>query len=172
MKFDYPDAITSWRATTRGVTQDTKVGSAVENTIVRKNVMVRLVVPRFFRRGDEIVLSTIVQNYLPTEKTARVSMEFTGLQVLDGATRDVPVPSRGLVKVDYRVRVLDVDSAKVLGKALTDVESDAMELTLPVVPFGVKLAVSKSGSIAGSGNSNTYAVSRLPGWHRSRTLAS
>ena len=52
------------------------------------------------------------------------------------------------MKVDYRVRVLDVDSASVLGKALTDVESDAMELTLPVVPFGVKLAVSKSGSIA------------------------
>ena len=92
VKFDYPDAITSWRATTRGVTQDTKVGSAVENTIVRKNLMVRLVVPRFFRRGDQITLSTIVQNYLPTEKTARVSMEFTGLQVIDGSTKDVPVP--------------------------------------------------------------------------------
>jgi len=155
VKFDYPDAITSWRATTRGVTQETMVGSAVENTIVRKNLMVRLVVPRFFRRGDETVVSTIVQNYLPAEKTARVSMEFTGLQVLDGATREVPVPSRGLVKVDYRVRVQDVDSAKVLGKALTDIESDAMELTLPVVPFGVQLAVAKSGSIGGTGNSNT-----------------
>jgi len=150
VKFDYPDAITSWRATTKGVTQDTKVGSAVENTIVRKNLMVRLVVPRFFRRGDEIVLSTIVQNYLPQEKTAHVSMEFTGLQVIDGSTKDVPVPSRGTVKVDYRVRVQDVDSAKVLGKALTDVESDAMELTLPVVPFGVKQAVAKSGSAAGN----------------------
>ena len=153
VKFDYPDAITSWRATTRGVTQNTMVGSAVENTVVRKNLMVRLVVPRFFRRGDEVVLSTIVQNYLPTEKTARVSMEFTGLQVLDGSTRDVPVPSRGTVKVDYRVRVQDVDSAKVLGKALTDVESDAMELTLPVEPFGVRFAIAKSGSTAGAGNS-------------------
>ena len=132
------------------MTQDTKVGSAVENTIVRKNLMVRLVVPRFFRRGDQITLSTIVQNYLPTEKTAHVSMEFTGLQVIDGTTRDVPVPTHGTVKVDYRVRVLDVDSAKVLGKALTDVESDAMELTLPVVPFGVQLAVAKSGSLTGN----------------------
>ena len=78
MQFDYPDAITSWRATTRGVTQDTKVGSAVTNTIVRKNIMVRLVVPRFFRRGDEITLSTIVQNYLPTDKIAQVSMQFDG----------------------------------------------------------------------------------------------
>ncbi len=158
VKFDYPDAITSWRATTRGITQDTKVGSAVENTIVRKNVMVRLVVPRFFRRGDEIVLSTIVQNYLPVEKTAQVSMEFTGLQVIDGGTKDVQVPSRGLAKVDYRVRVLDVDSATVLGKALTDVESDAMELTLPVEPFGVKLAVSNSGSIAAAKSDTTQTV--------------
>ncbi len=61
-------------------------------------------------------------------------MDFTGLQVLDGGQQNVNVPSRGLMKVDYRVRVLDVDSARVLGKALTDVESDAMELTLPVVP--------------------------------------
>src|ERR1019366_6850868 len=130
----------SWRATTRGGTQDTKIGSAGGNTNVRKNLMVRLVVPRFFRRGDEITISAIVQNYLPTDKVARVSMQFDGLQVLDGGQKEVSVPSRGLMKVDYRVRVLDVDSARVLGKGLTDVESDAMELTLPVVPFGVKLA--------------------------------
>ena len=162
VRFNYPDAITSWRATTRGVTQDTMVGGAVVNTIVRKNLMVRLVVPRFFRRGDEITLSTIVQNYLPTEKIARVSMEFDGLQVIDGGTKDVNVPSRGLMKVDYRVRVLNVDSARVLGKALTDVESDAMELTLPVVPFGVKLAMAKSGSIAGGGTSDTVQPLTFP----------
>jgi uncharacterized protein YfaS (alpha-2-macroglobulin family) len=160
--FDYPDAITSWRATTRGVTEDTRVGSAVTNTIVRKNIMVRLVVPRFFRRGDEITLSTIVQNYLPTDKVAQVSMQFEGLQVLDGAQRDINVPTRGLVKVDYRVRVLNVDSAKVRGKALTDVESDAMELTLPVIPFGVKLAISKSGSIAGAGTTDTSQPLAFP----------
>ena len=162
VKFTYPDAITSWRATTRGVTEDTRVGSTVMNTIVRKNLMVRLVVPRFFRRGDEITLSTIVQNYLPTEKMAHVSMDFTGLQVLEGGEQTVPVASRGLAKVDYRVRVLDVDSARVLGKALTDVESDAMELTLPVVPFGVKLAIAKSGSLAGAGNSDTLQSIEFP----------
>ncbi len=162
VKFDYPDAITSWRATTRGVTESTMVGSAVTNTIVRKNIMVRLVVPRFFRRGDEITLSTIVQNYLPTDKTAQVSMQFEGLQVLQGTQQNINVPTRGLVKVDYVVKVLDVDSAKVLGKALTDVESDAMELTLPVVPFGVKLATSNSGSIAGAGTSDTLQKVDFP----------
>jgi uncharacterized protein YfaS (alpha-2-macroglobulin family) len=162
VKFNYPDAITSWRATTRGVTENTMVGSAVTNAVVRKNIMVRLVVPRFFRRGDEITLSTIVQNYLPTDKTAQVSMQFEGLQVLEGAQQNINVPTRGLVKVDYRVKVLDVDSAKVLGKALTDVESDAMELTLPVVPFGVKLATSNSGTIAGAGTSDTVQPANFP----------
>ena len=160
--FNYPDAITSWRATARGVTLDTRVGSAVNNTIVRKNIMVRLVVPRFFRRGDEITISTIVQNYLPTAKVAHVSMDLTGLQVLEGSEQAVTVPSGGLMKVDYRVRVLNVDSAKVLGKALTDVESDAMELTLPVVPFGVKLAISKSGSLAGAGMTDTMQQMQFP----------
>jgi len=169
VKFDYPDAITSWRATTRGVTPDTKVGSAVTNAIVRKNIIVRLVVPRFFRRGDEITLSTIVQNYLPTDKTAQVSMQFTGLQVLDGQQQSVKVPTRGLIKVDYRVKVLDVDSVKVLGKALTDVESDAMELTLPVVPFGVKLATSKSGSFAGAGTTDTVQQIVFPSGIESNT---
>ena len=76
------------------------------------------------------------------------------------------------MKVDYRVRVLDVDSAKVLGKALTDVESDAMELTLPVVPFGVKLAVSKSGSIAGAGTTDTMQQVVFPQRHREPARAS
>ena len=162
VRFDYPDAITSWRATTRGVTQDTRVGGAVENTVVRKNLMVRLVVPRFFRRGDEVTLSTIVQNYLPVEKTAHVSMEFTGLDVLEGGEQNVPVATGSLAKVDYRVRVLDVDSVRVLGKALTDVESDAMELTLPAVPFGVKLVLPKSGSLTATGTNDTVQRMEFP----------
>ena len=68
VKFNFPDSLTTWRATARGVTADSKVGSTVEKVIVRKNVMVRLVVPRFFRQGDEVTISAIVHNYLPTER--------------------------------------------------------------------------------------------------------
>jgi uncharacterized protein YfaS (alpha-2-macroglobulin family) len=148
VKFNFPDSLTTWRATARGITADTKVGSTVEKVVVRKNVMVRLVVPRFFRQGDQVTISTIVHNYLPASKTARVSMEMKGLTVLDGATRDVNVPSKGDVKVDWQVKAENVLQSTVLGKALTDQESDAMELTLPVIPYGVKQAVPLSGSIS------------------------
>lgn len=148
-KLSFPDALTSWRATVRGVTMDTKVGSATNNVIVRKNIMVRLAVPRFFRQGDEVTVSAIVHNYLATTKTARISLDAKGMDIVSGATTDVTVPSRGDAKLDWRVRAKNVAQVVLLTKALTNEESDAMELTLPVIPVGVKQTDSKSGSLSG-----------------------
>lgn len=147
VKFKFPDSLTTWRATTRGITADSKMGSAVEKIIVRKNVMVRVAVPRFFRQGDQVTISAIVHNYLPEAKIARVSMDLTGLDVIEGATQDVNIPSKSEVKVDWRVRAENVLQGTILAKALTDQESDAMELTLPVIPYGTRMATPLSGSI-------------------------
>lgn len=151
-KVPFPDSLTTWRATARAATVDTKVGSATLKTIVRKNLILRLAVPRFFVQGDEVVISAIVHNYLSNEKTARISLDMTGLDVLDGKTNDVKIPSRGEVKLDWRVRAQQVRAATITGKALTDEESDALELNLPVNPPGVKLASSKGGSIIDGNN--------------------
>ena len=148
-KLEFPDALTTWRATARGVTQDTKVGSAVDKVIVRKNLMTRLVTPRFFTTGDEVTISVLAHNYLKTEKTARVSLDVKGIEIIEGATRDVKIPVGGEAKVDWRVRANAQGEAIITGKALTDEESDAMELTLPVNPYGVKLSEARAGSIAG-----------------------
>lgn len=148
VRVTFPDALTTWRATARGVTRDTKVGSAVEHTVVRKNLILRLAVPRFFTQGDEVTVSAVVHNYLTKEKTARVSLDTEGLEILEGTTRDVSIPSRGEVRVDWRVRAPAGREAKLLGKALTDEESDALELTLPVVPYGVKLYQARAGSLS------------------------
>src|SRR6185437_41477 len=124
----------------------------------RKNVMVRLVVPRFFRQGDEVTISAIVHNYLPNAKNARVSMDLKGLQVVNGATRDINVPSRGEVSLDWRVKAQNVLEASVVAKALTNEESDAMELTLPVIPYGVKMAIPASGSLSDTNGETTQNI--------------
>jgi alpha-2-macroglobulin len=144
----FPDSLTTWRTTARGITADTHVGSAVERTIVRKNLILRISAPRFFTQGDEVTISAIVQNYLSSEKTVRVSLDVQGLTMVQGTVRDVTVPSRGSAAVDYRVRASNPGSAVLLAKALTDEESDAMELTLPVNPYGVRLSDARSGSIS------------------------
>src|SRR5437867_2916779 len=143
----FPDALTTWRATARGVTRDTRVGSAVHRTVVRKNLILRLSAPRFFTQGDEVVLSATVHNYLAGEKTARVSLRTEGLEILQGGKTDVSIPSHGDARVDWRVRAGDAREVKLLGEALTDEESDAMEISLPVIPFGVKLSQSRTGSL-------------------------
>jgi hypothetical protein len=150
-KVEFPDSLTTWRATARGATPDTKVGSATLKTIVRKNLILRLATPRFFVQGDEVAISAIVHNYLADAKTARVSLEVAGLDVLEGKTTDVEIPSRGEAHVDWRVRAQQVHGAKIVGKALTNEESDALELTLPVNVPGVKLARTRGGTIPGGG---------------------
>jgi uncharacterized protein YfaS (alpha-2-macroglobulin family) len=146
--FDFPDSLTTWRATARGITADTRVGSATQKVIVRKNVILRLSVPRFFTQGDEMTVSAIVHNYLTDAKAARVSLEAKGLEFVGATSLDVNIPSRGDVKVDFRVRVPAGTEAVITGKALTNEESDAMELTLPVYAQGVKLSDARSGSLA------------------------
>ncbi len=145
----FPDSLTTWRATVRGITADTRVGSTIDRVIVRKNLMVRLAVPRFFRQGDEVTVSAIVHNYLTTAKNVRMSLDLKGLDVIEGSVRELNVPSRGEAKLDWRVKAKSTSEAVLLAKALTNEESDAMELTLPVIPFGVKLHDAKSGSLSG-----------------------
>jgi len=169
-RVDFPDSLTTWRATARGVAPDTKVGAATQKTIVRKNLILRLAVPRFFMQGDEVTIAALVHNYLANTKKARVSLDMTGLEVLDGATKDVEVPSRGEVRVEWRVRAQQVRSATLTGKALTDEESDALELTLPVNIPGVRLGESRGGVIAGGQSGSfdlTFPAKVQPG---SRTL--
>ena len=147
-KVEFPDSLTTWRATARGVTADTRVGGTIAKTIVRKNLILRLAVPRFFVQGDEIVISALVHNYLTTEKTVRVSLDVKGLDVVEGSTRDVRVAPRAECRLDWRVRAQQVRSAVVTGKALTDEESDALELELPVNIPGVKQSQARGGALA------------------------
>lgn len=146
-RFSFPDALTTWRATARGITADTRVGSAVKKVIVRKNLILRLSTPRFFTQGDEVTVSALVHNYLASAKTVRVSLDVQGADVIDGSTRDIEVASKGAARADWRLRARPGAKIALLGKALTDEESDAMEIELPVRPYGVKLADARAGSI-------------------------
>src|SRR5207248_11674967 len=78
----FPDALTMCRATARGITADSKVGSAIERSIVRKNLILRLSVPRFFREGDEVTVSALVENYLTNGKNVKVSLDVQRLEMV------------------------------------------------------------------------------------------
>jgi uncharacterized protein YfaS (alpha-2-macroglobulin family) len=150
-RLEFPDALTTWRATARAVTSDTRVGSAVQRTVVRKNLVVRLAVPRFFTEGDRVIVSALVHNYLESEKKTVVSLAVDGLEIIEGSTQEIAIPSRADARVDWTVRAGSGTLARLTAAARTNEESDAMELALPVIPYGVKLSSARSGSITQAG---------------------
>lgn len=133
-----PDNLTTWRATVRAVTQDTRVGASVGKVLARKDLILRLETPRFLTEGDTATISGIVHNYLPADKATQISLEVTGAQLLDPAEQTVTIARQGEHRLDWRIAASEMGEVRLLARALTDVESDAVEIPLPVVPVGLK----------------------------------
>ena len=157
MEFDFPDALTTWRTTVRAMTDDGKAGGAVTRVLVRKNLIVRLAAPRFFRQGDETVLRVIAHNYLATAKNVTFALDVSGVDLMSGQTQTINVPARGESYVDWRVKARATGNAVLTAKALTDVESDALEMTLPVRPYGVKRRAVGAGVVFSGTGQNQWA---------------
>jgi hypothetical protein len=159
VEFNFPDALTTWRTTIRAMTDDSKGGGVVTRVLVRKNLIVRLAAPRFFRQGDETVLRVIAHNYLETAKDVTFALDVDGVDVLSGQTQKVNIPAKAESYVDWRVKARVTGNAVLTAKALTNEESDALEMTLPVLPYGVKQRTAGAGVVFSGAGQNQWTYS-------------
>ncbi|MBE3098149.1 MAG: alpha-2-macroglobulin, partial [Planctomycetes bacterium] len=176
----YPDSLTTWRLTARAVTTDTRVGGALARTITTKDLIVRVVTPRFLTEGDEAAIPVIVHNYLPGSKSVAVSFKASGVSTTGepSAERDAPAHAQTMVidqggeqRRDWRVAAERVGMAGFVGTAVTDTDSDAVEVTVPVLPFGLKRHAAAAGSIAGPGEHSSELTVPETANPAARTLA-
>lgn len=148
----YPDALTTWRLTARAITSDTKAGTTVARTTTTKDLIVRVITPRFLTEGDEVVVPTIVHNYKQDARTANVSITTSGL---DPIGTQAPVSSALAAgaerRDDWRFAAKAAASATLTATAKTESDTDAVELPLPVLPFGIRRDIGTSGSVVGAG---------------------
>jgi uncharacterized protein YfaS (alpha-2-macroglobulin family) len=153
----YPDTLTTWRLTARAITTDTRAGVTVARTTTTKDLIVRVVTPRFLTEGDDLVLPTIVHNYRDDAKNATVTMAVTGLEPAGGppAPKTGSIAASGERRDDWRVGARAVGTATVTASATTDSDTDAVELPFPVLPYGVRREATASGSVAGTGEAMT-----------------
>ncbi|QDU38879.1 MG2 domain protein [Maioricimonas rarisocia] len=166
VNFDMPENLTGWKIRTWAMGHGTRVGEGTAEVVTSKNLIVRLQAPRFFVERDEVVLSAVVHNYLDEDKQARVELNLDGGTLVPLKTsglasggipgqvdtsapwyREVTVPADGEVRVDWRVKVVSPGEATVTMKALTDEESDAMQMTFPVFVHGMLKTESYSGVV-------------------------
>ncbi|MEI6668900.1 MAG: MG2 domain-containing protein [Acidobacteriota bacterium] len=155
----YPDALTTWRLTARAITADTKVGAGIARTMTTKDLILRIVPPRFLTEGDTLDLPVVVHNYTAGDQAVTLTGKAAGLAAGDAAgaavdlsqPRTIQVAQNGEVRLDWRLKASMVGTATVTGSAITPADSDAVELPFPVLPFGLKREVGSAGSIVGAG---------------------
>jgi len=148
--FKMPENLTTWKLNAWGMSHQVRVGQDTTEAVTTKNLLVRLQAPRFFVEYDEVVVSAIVHNYLEDEKEAKVTLDIPGemfafLNCLP--TMQLKVKAGGHRRVDWRLKVLKEGLAPIIVKALTDEESDAMQMTFPVLVHGILKADSYCGSM-------------------------
>ncbi len=146
----YPDSLTTWRLTARALTVDTLVGAAVARTTTTKDLILRLTPPRFLTQGDEVAVPTIVHNFLPDPQSVSLTMKAEGVTpVTDVTARTLQVASNGEQRTDWTFRADQPGTATLTGTAVAADDGDAMALSFPVLPYGLKREVSVAGSLSG-----------------------
>ncbi|MGO8703189.1 MAG: alpha-2-macroglobulin family protein [Candidatus Brocadiia bacterium] len=145
-----PENLTTWKARVWAMGAGTRVGEGAAEVVTAKNLILRLQAPRFFVEKDEVVLSANVHNYLKEKKQVRVSLELPGdclSPMSDSLTQTVEIEPGSEKRVDWRVKAVKAGEATIRMKALTDEESDAMEMKFPVYVHGMLKTESFSGVI-------------------------
>jgi len=172
----FPDSLTTWRLHGYGLTRDTQVGDGIGHATTTKNLIVRLESPRFFIERDEAVLSANVHNYLKDSKTVTAELIVPAAQLApldptdaqpdkDGNLHLIAkatVEAKGEHRFDWPVKVLKQGLAVVTVKALTDEESDAMQLAFPVLVHGINKMVAQGGSYRVADNGTRELKLDLP----------
>ena len=106
----------------------------------------RLELPRFLTEGDTVTISGVVHNFLSKEKSTRISLELNGAELSGEPAQTVTIQRDGQYRADWQVHASQPGELRLLAKALTDTESDAVEMTIPIVPHGLKQTI--GGSVA------------------------
>lgn len=142
VQFKFPDNLTSWTLTSRVITGDTKVGQQINTVITRKDLLVRMETPRFLQQEDEVTISTIIHNYLETEKTTKLTFKAENVEVIGNTGEQTFTMGKNEEKrIDWKIKVTNPNGfAKLTATALTNEESDAVEMKIPLQPHGLQLA--------------------------------
>lgn len=145
----YPDSLTTWRLTARAITADTKAGLALARTTTTKDVIVRLATPRFLTEGDTVQVPLVAHNYLDTTETFGMRVEATGLAATTSTSGPLTasIPSRGEHRSSWSYSAGTVGTATLTARATSPKDEDAMQVSLPVLPYGLKRESGVSGTI-------------------------
>ncbi len=163
VSFALPDNLTTWRATARGITQNTAVGSTTQEVITSLPLIVRLALPRFYVQGDQAIVSAIVQNFSGATRIVRVHMEPHGATLVGDVDRIVTLDAGGQTRLSWSATITDLPTVRFVVVADgADGAQDATETALPVSAPGLKQVTASADTLTDTSASQKIDISSLP----------
>ncbi|MDA8130638.1 MAG: MG2 domain-containing protein [Elusimicrobia bacterium] len=166
--FSIPERLTSWKIGSYLITGDVKRGAFSAEAVTRKDLMVRLDIPRFFREGDRSRLTALVTNDTEGELSGEVSLLLTrggdeagGDFGLGSRTRTFRVKAGGTEPLYWDIAApRGTGVYKVRAVARAGRLADAQENDLPVLPSRERLIASQVAALDGN-SSKTFSLPEL-----------
>lgn len=148
IEFELPDNLTTWKLIGLAVDDGQRIGYMENLFEVKKNIIARMKAPRFLVVGDKAQLKLIAHNYLDVDKEFHLSIDTEGLKIIEGESEMMVDIEAGSLDTLSQIVTADVSGDSIIiSSALTDVESDASQKILPVIPHGAKLKQAWAGRL-------------------------
>ncbi len=133
----FPDNLTTWAILAWAVDAQTRVGETERDVIVRKDFLLRPVLPRFFTVGDEVQVGVVAHNLSDVSLRARLTISVTGATAVGEPSRDIVLAPGQSEKVTWKVHHVQGTSAHDVVFSWfgeTDVAglSDAVRVRVPI----------------------------------------
>jgi alpha-2-macroglobulin len=77
VSFTMPEQLTSWAILGYAITKDLKTGTLKTEIVTKKDMTLRLEMPRFFREGDKSQIRTIISNQTTRQIAGEVTLQIT-----------------------------------------------------------------------------------------------
>jgi hypothetical protein len=148
-EFAFPDDMTSWRFTARGVTRDTMVGQIKRNRRTILPLQVEISIPRALRVGDEVEAGVVIHDNKGVDRTVDIDYAVDEAR----ATKQLEVSKGGDGRVAVHLAPTDTGEITLRAKAVdaTFREGDAIERKTTVLPRGHRISRTFGGALTAKG---------------------
>ena len=131
ISFETPGNLTTWRATARAITTDTRVGTGSITTQASRPVMLRLATPRQLVKGDKLKLIGTVANRSGVSREFETAISAVGVRIEGDLSRKIKVENGKEGTVEWTViadTLSETGAATITARTLaTDAKPDEGE---------------------------------------------
>lgn len=167
--FTMPQSLTSWNILGFVLTKTADFGSFEATAVTRKDLMVRLAAPRFYREGDKSQIQALVTNLTKKKLTAEVELTLkkdgqnaAAAFGVSKTKKTVSVAAGATADLAWDITVPDgTGELSLTVTARSGKESDGELKTLPVLPSKERLTATVNAAL--KDGSNELVLSELAG---------